>query len=290
MPLDPQHQAVVAGEFHGLHGAVRGMGARREAGSQTVHGLVVVGGHHVRFRDGRRVRRTGNGNDGVFAEDAGAAGVSVQVLVQGAAERDVEQLHAPADAQQGDVLGDRRLDQGDFPRVALACGRTGPGVGHLAVAGRFDIGAASDDHTVQCRHGLPGRVGGVVGRQHHRQAAGRPYQARVDGGQQDGRGVPDTPPGRFLIGADADDGPVHGPLLWFVRCSVVVPPLPRTGAAAAVRACVQRPCLAVPFSPATVRPRPPQGRRIPPPGHSRRGGDGCRGRSRPVPPRTRRAR
>ena len=65
-----------------------------------------------------------------------------QVLVERAAEGDVQHLHAAADAEDGHVALERRARQRDLEPVALGSRAVGLRVGLGAVGGRVDVGAA----------------------------------------------------------------------------------------------------------------------------------------------------
>jgi hypothetical protein len=65
-----------------------------------------------------------------------------QVLMQGAAERDVEDLQAPADAEDRQPAGQRALAQVEFGAVAVGVERPGRGVRGGAVPGRLDVAPA----------------------------------------------------------------------------------------------------------------------------------------------------
>ena len=78
----------------------------------------------------------------VVADDVG------QVLVQRAAERDVEQLRAPADPQHRQVQLQRPVQDGQLGRVALRVRGAGGGVRGGAVAVGGDVAAAAEQHGV----------------------------------------------------------------------------------------------------------------------------------------------
>jgi hypothetical protein len=131
------------------------------------------------------------------------AGDVGDVLDQGAAQQDVEQLHPPADGQQRQVPAQRGLEQRDLGGVPLRPGGGRVRSGLLAVPRRVDVGPAGEHQAVQPADHV-GADG--AGRQQDRLAAGLGDGVRVGGGQQHGRHVPEPPPGLLAVGGDADQG------------------------------------------------------------------------------------
>ena len=72
-----------------------------------------------------------------------------QVLMQRSAERDVEHLRAATDAQHRQLALERRVQQREFPGVALTAGLVGGRMRLLAVGGGVDVLAAGDQQPVQ---------------------------------------------------------------------------------------------------------------------------------------------
>ncbi len=70
------------------------------------------------------------------------------MLVEVAAERHVQHLHAAADAEVGHAALDGDARQRDLEVVALRIGRLDVGLRLLAVAARVEIGAADEEQTV----------------------------------------------------------------------------------------------------------------------------------------------
>ena len=91
-----------------------------------------------------------------------------QVLVERAAERDVEQLHPAADPEQRHVALQRPPRQRELEGVALGPGALRLRVRLGAVAGRVDVGAAGQEQRVDA---VEQHVG--VARPRPRRAAGR---------------------------------------------------------------------------------------------------------------------
>src|SRR5215471_18543237 len=121
VPLHGQHEGVPAGSgavygrgggFDRFDDAVFGPGGSDQALAELVDGLVVVGGD-AEFTVVEYAGQAGTGGDldTVGAVGAPGRGVAVvadqrrEVLVQGAAQSDVQDLEAPADAQQRDTPG-----------------------------------------------------------------------------------------------------------------------------------------------------------------------------------------
>ena len=102
-----------------------------------------------------------------------------QVLVEGAAAGDVEDLHPAADPEQRHLALDRALRQRQFEAVALGPGALRLRVRLGPVAGRVDVGAAGEDQGVEPVEDPVGiGLGGGVGRQQDRGPAGA-----LDGGR-----------------------------------------------------------------------------------------------------------
>ena len=137
------HPERNVGQFHGLHDPVPAARRHGEAGADPVDGLVVVDGNGKGDIEGvqqpvqPRVRFHVHVHD---VEDAVAGLVAAvaddvrQVLVQGAAERDVEHLGAAADAEQGQLPVEGPVDQLVLPGIAIQPRLVGFRVGGLAVA------------------------------------------------------------------------------------------------------------------------------------------------------------
>ena len=79
----------------------------------------------------------------VVADDVG------EVLMECAAEGDVENLRTSADAEQRQPARQRPADQGQFPCVAIARRFVGARVRSLTVGGGVDVAAAGDHQTVE---------------------------------------------------------------------------------------------------------------------------------------------
>ena len=90
-----------------------------------------------------------------------------EVLPERAAAGHVHDLHAAADAEEGDVALERAPGQRDLERVPLRPHAAGHRVGLGAVGGRVDVGPAGQDQAVQHVEDLVG-IGLGVGGQHQR--------------------------------------------------------------------------------------------------------------------------
>ena len=151
-----------------------------EAVADRVGALVVVRQHVLGLRaGGGRGERAGLDAHLVAGEVGGQHAVLVvaehvgQVLVQRAAVGDVEQLHAAADAEHGDVVlaGGARERQLEGVAAGLLVG--GRRVRLLPVAVRRDVAAAAaEDHAVERREQVV-RVRGVRRRRRRAGARGR---------------------------------------------------------------------------------------------------------------------
>jgi hypothetical protein len=133
-----------------------------------------------------------------------------QMLVKRASERDVDQLHAAADAQHGHVALDGSARERDLEGVSLGNGvdRVRPGL--LAVGGGIDVGAAGEQQAVdqiECLLGFFGQA--RVGREHHGQTAGALHRLDVAEPEQRGGLLPYAPARLLERGAHADHGTRH---------------------------------------------------------------------------------
>ena len=193
--------------------------ARHEPVAEPVDGLVVVrlGAVHELAARPRGERSLGEPDVvvGVVERAEPAPVVAVadvvgQVLDQRPAERDVEQLHAAADAEQRQVALDRPARERDLRRVALGP-RPGRAVVRLgAVGGRVEVGAAREDQRVEVVEHLVGlRAGARVGRDHQRDPAALLDRVDVRAREQERLALPDRPARVLERRADADDRPRH---------------------------------------------------------------------------------
>jgi len=78
---------------------------------------------------------------------------NAQVLDQGAAVGDVQQLGPPTDAEDGHPRRPGRSDEGQLPVVAQRIRRAALRLGDGPVPSRVDVAAAGEDQTVDPRHG-----------------------------------------------------------------------------------------------------------------------------------------
>jgi hypothetical protein len=138
--------------------------------------------------------------------DAGVLDVG-EVLHEVAAERHVEQLHAPADRQQWQVPVQRGLQRVELRLVPLRPQHRGVRSGRLSVPGGVDVGPTGDDQSVEPRDHLGGEG---AGGQQHGFAPGPGDGVGIRRGQQDRRHVPRPPPCLLAVRRDADQR-AHAP-------------------------------------------------------------------------------
>ena len=79
-------------------------------------------------------------------DEAGATG---QVLIEGATQRDVEHLHAPADREEGQLGSHCCPCKGKLQTIARRVDSVDALMGLGAVEGRIDIAAADQDEPVE---------------------------------------------------------------------------------------------------------------------------------------------
>ena len=137
------------------------------------------------------------------------------VLVQRAAELDVEHLAAPADGQHGQVRPQRCRQQRTLAVVAVGVDPAHLGLGTLAVRLRIDVAAAAEhqavedgDHLVRRRARTFGRAAGRG--QQEGATTGRGHQFEVVLGQDGGPPGPAGPARLGHIRRDADQGNHRG--------------------------------------------------------------------------------
>ena len=147
-----------SGQFHALYDIVlRGAGSDGEAGAGAVDGLVVAG-----VDAGGGPADGGEAGGGLDDDVVLDVGVGIaDVLVEGAAEDDVEKLHAAADGEQRHAGSEGGAGEFDFEGVAFGVGVAGGEIG-LAVESGGDVGAAGEDEAAERVEGWCG-VGGDAG-------------------------------------------------------------------------------------------------------------------------------
>ena len=135
-----------------------------------------------------------------------------EVLVEGPAAGDVEDLHPPADAEQGYVALERLPRQGDLEAVAIGIGPDGLRVRFRPLALGVDVGATAKDERVEAVEQLCRVLGGAaVGRQHRHHPARAVDRPRIGKRQHHRRLLlPDAEVGPLDRGADSDQGSRHG--------------------------------------------------------------------------------
>lgn len=131
-----------------------------------------------------------------------------EVLAQRAAKRDVEQLHAPADAEHRHVPRGRRLGQRQLGAIALGHYRVGLGVTLFSVRGRIDVAASGEHQRVREVENLVR----ILLEERIRWNQQREPASPLDGGevllrQQGGWTVPSAPACAYERGADRDGRP-----------------------------------------------------------------------------------
>jgi hypothetical protein len=77
-----------------------------------------------------------------------AAELGGQILIERPAQGHVEDLHPPADTQDGHPAPQSRLEACHLERVPLGDGGTYLGDGPLAVAARFEVGTPAQQKSV----------------------------------------------------------------------------------------------------------------------------------------------
>ena len=215
MPLDAEAEAVAV-VFDAFDDAVGSSGVDDGVEAGGSDGLV-VGGVHVHRGGADDAVEEGSGDDidavaGFVARVGLFVGQRVRdavgdMLDQGAAKGDGEELLAATDAEDGDVAGKGAFDQSEFGLGAA--GLEGHGFVHAAVAveGGINVeGAAGDDEGVEPVEVVGGEFGVVW--QGDGEAAGGGDGAGVVGAQR----VPGVfgPAARlFAVERDADDGFLH---------------------------------------------------------------------------------
>ena len=120
MPLDTQEEGM-GGMHHSFHDPVLTDGAYFQILSQSIHSLMVdaVDGEAGLFDDGFQ-RTAGQDIDPVAAGAAAfKIGMAVDVLVEGAALKDVQHLNAPADAQNRKIPLHRQIDDDTLLPIPL---------------------------------------------------------------------------------------------------------------------------------------------------------------------------
>ncbi len=132
------------------------VGGDAQAVPETGHALVVVAAR----LDARRARRLCGealrldldlmSSEGPVRPAVDVVGQAVgQVLLELAAVGDVDDLHAAADAQAGEVALGRAADEQQLERVAVGRRRLARGVGLGAVGAGVEVRAAGDEHAVE---------------------------------------------------------------------------------------------------------------------------------------------
>ena len=133
-----------------------------------------------------------------------------QVLVQGAAEGHVQDLHAPADCQNRQSPLDRGAGQTDLRLVALGVNPVHRRVGLLPVPLRVDVAPAGEEEPGERRQRIR-RVAPAEPGQHEAVAAGAPDALDVQLGHAVTAQLPSPDAaGLEVVGGDGDEGLNHG--------------------------------------------------------------------------------
>ena len=187
MPLHAEREAP--GPAHGdrLDRAVLGDGLDREAVGEPVDALAVqrvdldpLGAVEQRLQDAARRQSDGMGEAVALLERLGLVRAVVEparelmdMLVQRAAQGDVELLQPAADAQDRHGPGERADDQGQGGGVARRVGLVALARRRAAIEARVDVGRAARDHqAVEPAEQLVGIEPGAQGRDQDRDRRG----------------------------------------------------------------------------------------------------------------------
>ncbi len=168
--------------------------------------------HAAAFADERRELRVVEHLDVVLCEYARRLLVRVggnaiwHVLLQVAAERDVEDLRAAADREQRQIACKRDAHQRELEVVALAHHPDGLRVRRFAVQLRIEIRAAGEDEPVD---GIDRLVGSSARRHEQRDAARAHDRAHVRRRHECRVEIPRTELGAREVRRDADDRLTH---------------------------------------------------------------------------------
>ena len=185
MPLHRKDE-VVAGQLDGLDHTVGIPRADHQTGANFVDGLMVVarrvsGLPHQRGQPGARHRAHRQPGEHPVARTMSVVAKHVrQVLVQRAAERDIEDLRAPTDAQHRQPPGQRALQQRELPTIAGSAGLVGRRMRLLAVGDGVQVVAAGNHQGVQAvQNGMDDVGVHRLRRQQHRDTTGHRHALEV---------------------------------------------------------------------------------------------------------------
>lgn len=190
MPLHAQHPSITRiFQLDSLDQSVAAGGYGGQTGPEAVDGLMVMGGTAQHRPTPRLSQKGALGHLHVMENGEVVARLAVQVhplqvrqmLVQRSAQSHVENLHAPADGEDGTTEDESGTDESEFGGVP---GRVHPvhlRVGLAAVAGGMDIAAAGQEEPVE------GRQRGLC-------------VSDIHGGKQDGPGTRSMKGGHVGVG------------------------------------------------------------------------------------------
>lgn len=212
MPLHGQRERV-PGQLDGFDAAVAGPRRHRQPFAEAGDRLVVVVGRfeHGGAGDLRQgtARDDLHGDTAVHAGCGSVTGVAEdvgQVLVETAAEVDVEDLHAAADPEERQAAVEGGGDQRELGLVAEVAHVAGLGMRGFAVVGRVDVTTAGDDEAVEYVHKGARRAGR---REQNGLPAGRRHAVHIGLREETGGHVPRREAGALDIAGDADDRALH---------------------------------------------------------------------------------
>ena len=212
MPLHRDNESV-AGQFDRLDHAVRIARAGDQALAQLGDGLVVVAlliGIPTDQRGQPSARSDVDARCGEHRITGLVPAVSHdigQVLVQSAAQCDVENLCAAADAEHRQSTFQRARQQREFPLVAVVAGFVGLGVRRLAVSRRVDVLATGDHQAVQpVEHPVRDVLVDRLRRQQHRDPACKRHALEVNVRQEACPHIPNPGLRLLEVGGHAHDG------------------------------------------------------------------------------------
>jgi hypothetical protein len=213
VPLHPEAE-LVSLQLDPLHHLVQRPGHGEQPAADPVDGLV-VGGRHLRGGAENPGELAGRADLHVVSGQldrirlvAVVADPVGQMLDEGAAAGHVEQLHAAADGQEGQVGFDRGAGHEQLEPVPAVVGLVGLFVRRLVVERGVDV--TSPGHQQRVDPGDQAGYGTGGDRwQYDRGAAGPLDGSRVAHRRHDGLANPGAPASSLKLAGDADDRAAH---------------------------------------------------------------------------------
>jgi hypothetical protein len=197
-----------------FHDLILGPRHGEETGADAVDGLVVGGGHqrgrteHGPELAGCAYLHLVSGHLHRIRLVALVADPVGEMLGEGAAAGDVEDVHAAADGEEGKVGVDRRAGHEELEPVPPVVRRVRLLVRSLLVEQGVDISASGQHQAVnpgdEAGHGTGGD-----GRQHDRRSASALDDSRIAHRRHDGFANPVAPASSLKLAGDADDRAPH---------------------------------------------------------------------------------